>query len=782
MSDAGKRRWARFAELVKPRLTADDVFRRPIEAKGITIKKEQAANWSCRCPIHEGSGESFSVCPGDMAWKCHSASCNLGGGPVEFWAALYCGTNEEARDRLAGIVGVDLDASPAPKEDAGPATLGEASALLDALSHTRKLRRDILEGYWGVRPAIHGRDKVRPAILFPAPGLPDRVRYLDGELPKAKWAAAGGSGGLWYGLGPALEHLEHGGTMYFVNGEPSVWACYQAGVPAVCSCLGEGKIPTKDATDELVEALTQRGASLAIVFDLDKAGVDGAKKVAELLDPYGLRLRALQLPKEQLGTKGDVDDLHRLTGDAGLADALRNLHAIRGVVLSTEVDKELRWTTKRGANVFDVSQHNLSVLLRKHPDMPFVWHNDFSHLNYVRVDEAADPSREVTDRDFVDIKEWISSTYGGEFAKGSIADTVDQVARERGRNPLIEWLDSCRARWDGYMRLGSWLAAVLGSGTDDEIVGVYGRKYLISAVARVYEPGCKADPMLVISGPQGAGKSTLFRILAGDEYYGDTPVNLDDKDRFTALNEVWFCEIAELSSFRKAEAEKIKSFVSGQHDRFRPAYGRCMVKQKRHSVFVGTTNEEAFLRDPTGNRRFWCVRCAPKIDLDWAREHREQLWGEAVAAYEDIKCRGTDYGWWLDDDRELALHEASIQEFEHQDPLEGKILETVAGRTEVNAADVEKALRDELGPVLVSKYASTQIAQVLKKAGWKTGKRQRRAGSNPVRLWTSPEMSRMTVLKGGSESLEKPAERRPVPVSVGSAPRPPWQDALDKWS
>jgi predicted P-loop ATPase len=149
-------------------------------------------------------------------------------------------------------------------------------------------------------------------------------------------------------------------------------------------------------------------------------------------------------------------------------------------------------------------------------------------------------------------------------------------------------------------------------------------------VARVFEPGCQADCAIVLEGPQGIFKSTCLRILAGDEWFSDClPADLKHKDAKDHLRGKWIVELPELAQFKRNEIETVKAFLSRRHEQFRPSYGRHEISYPRQCVFAGSTNEEHYLVDTTGNRRFWCVKCG-EIDLAGLARDRDQLWAEAV--------------------------------------------------------------------------------------------------------------------------------------------------------
>jgi hypothetical protein len=155
---------------------------------------------------------------------------------------------------------------------------------------------------------------------------------------------------------------------------------------------------------------------------------------------------------------------------------------------------------------------------------------------------------------------------------------------------------------------------------------------LVAAVRRVRQPGCKFDEMLILENPtQGTGRSTALEILAVNEdwYTDDLPLGIRGKELMEAISGIWIVEVGELSGIRKAEVQSVKATLSRRVDRARKAYGRLPTIAHRQSVFFGTTNDEEYLRDVTGNRRFWPVLCG-KVDLAALRRDIHQLWAEAA--------------------------------------------------------------------------------------------------------------------------------------------------------
>jgi len=204
-------------------------------------------------------------------------------------------------------------------------------------------------------------------------------------------------------------------------------------------------------------------------------------------------------------------------------------------------------------------------------------------------------------------------------------------------------------------------------GADDtRLHRAYASKWVISAVARIYRPGAKADHVLILEGLQGRRKSTALEALAGEDWFTDAADRLTDKDGVLNCSGKLIMELGELVALGRAEATQIKSFFSRRTDRIRRPYGRSAEDIPRQTVFCGTTNATEYLRDETGNRRFWSVKVG-KVDVEGIREQRDQLWAEAIARYR------AGESWWIDDDRLLEDAEASQEERRHVDPWVEKI-------------------------------------------------------------------------------------------------------------
>lgn len=233
------------------------------------------------------------------------------------------------------------------------------------------------------------------------------------------------------------------------------------------------------------------------------------------------------------------------------------------------------------------------------------------------------------------------------FSQSKLKNALLTITAERSFHPIKEYLEGLPA-WDGKKRLETLLIDYLGA-EDSSYVRAVTRKTLVAAVARVYEPGIKFDTVLVLSGPQGIGKSMFFAKLGG-VWFSDSLTISDMRDKTGAekLQGFWIMEIGEMNGIKKVEVETVKSFASRQDDKFRVAYGTVVESHPRQCVICGTSNSQHFLRDVTGNRRFWPVQVTGECEKHpWNMDKAllEQIWAESLTLYnagEELILKGTD--------------------------------------------------------------------------------------------------------------------------------------------
>ncbi len=259
--------------------------------------------------------------------------------------------------------------------------------------------------------------------------------------------------------------------------------------------------------------------------------------------------------------------------------------------------------------------------------------NDFAQNDYYGVTApwGTPEGSAVRDIDTIRIKFWLSTKWRFEPSNNIIEEAVRKIADLNRFHPVRDQLDALS--WDGVPRVDTWLKDYLGATGPEPYLSDVSRKVLAAMVARVYSPGCKFDYVLILEGKQGYRKSTAIRTLCGDAWFNDTAFDINDKDAVMGMQNVWVVEIGELSTMRRAEVDTLKAFVSRQTDRIRAPYGARTEEFPRQCVFIGSTNGEEYLTDPTGNRRFWPVSVS-ECDIEGLRLVRDQLFAEARLLYE----------------------------------------------------------------------------------------------------------------------------------------------------
>lgn len=242
-------------------------------------------------------------------------------------------------------------------------------------------------------------------------------------------------------------------------------------------------------------------------------------------------------------------------------------------------------------------------------------------------------TRRLIDKDDSNIRHYLEKTYGiSNLAK--TRDAMEVLSIKTSFHPVRDYLRS--VKWDGKSRIDTLLVDYQGA-EKSEYTATVTRKILVAAVARVFDPGVKFDHVLVLVGEQGLKKSTLISKL-GQQWFTDSFSTIEGKESFEQLQGVWIVEIAELAGLAKAEVEKIKHFISKRDDRYRVAFGRRTEKFPRQCVFFATTNKKDFLRDPTGDRRYWPTMVnitTPTKDVfsDLTQDEINQVWAEAMHLY-----------------------------------------------------------------------------------------------------------------------------------------------------
>ena len=341
-------------------------------------------------------------------------------------------------------------------------------------------------------------------------------------------------------------------------------------------------------------------------------------------------------------------------------------------------DDDRDWTSQLRyqprSQILENSVWNLMLILNNDPDFANFGYNELA--NRVQVTGPVPWDRPTDnkfwrDADTAQLKALLDTRYVS-FSSRNHDVCFAKVADDRRFHPIRDYLDSLPP-WDGECRVESLFIRCLEA-DDTEYVRTVTRRLFAAAVARVYQPGIKFDCLTVIDGAQGIGKSTLLKELVGNEFYSETLslTDMDDKTGAEKLQGYWVIEIGELAGMKKVDVEKVKGFLSTTDDKYRPSYGRVVESHPRQCVVIATVNgERGYLRDITGNRRFWIIKCRQKEQArkwSFTKEERDQIWAEAVALW-----RGGEKLYL--EDTELPAAEALQREAMELDERQGIVEE-----------------------------------------------------------------------------------------------------------
>jgi hypothetical protein len=483
------------------------------------------------------------------------------------------------------------------------------------------------------------------------------------------------------------------------------------------------RVDVKGVTPD-IERVTWRHRRVIIAFDADAADNPSVKAARSQLSRVLIDRGATVGFLEWRGEEGKgIDDRIAKIGPERVLDEIgkvqfgdwrtRLIHSAAGKLLPCH--------------------ENASLMLENDPEWRGVLgYNELAGSHYV-LSQPPDPitarvGMPLEDHFDIEATRWFERK-GLLLNPAAVRGVVNVVASRNRYHPVRDYLESLPA-WDGRERIARWLITYCGATSSRKNLDGYlmaiGKKFLISAVARVMRPGCKADCLLVAEGPQGAGKSRAFRTLTGEEFFSDQLGDLSSKDASMAASRAWIIELSELGSLSRGELEHQKAFFSQQEETFRPPYGHRVITVPRQCVFVGTTNQDAWLKDETGGRRFWPFK-AGKIDLAAIARDRDQLWAEALHAYRNGET------WWIDDP-DIIQDAIEEQRGRHAgDPWQDEVIKHAAAETGAQEAASEGKL-DARGRGTVSvpeilvrlniplerrdNLAASRVARCLKAAGW----------------------------------------------------------------
>ncbi|MGY6214968.1 VapE domain-containing protein [Methylolobus aquaticus] len=472
-----------------------------------------------------------------------------------------------------------------------------------------------------------------------------------------------------------------------------------------------------------------------ILAEKEQPGTKAMAAIAKTLQGLGCEVLRMTIPAPGTKPSGwDVADAIEagVTGErlaAWVVEHAEPVNSPKPEEKADPADAALPWRElllrKPRTGELQECRENVYLFLSNHPALAErIAVDEFANA-IVKTDKLPWASHDAEWQEIDDLRlgYWLADSNGLLIrSTEALRHGVTLAASERRIHPVRDWLQGLS--WDGTARLSEWLAQCMGA-APTTYHALAGRFWLISMVARIFDPGCKVDAMVVLEGEQGGGKSSSLRLLAG-EHFSDTPFVMGDKDSFLALRGRWLYEISELDSLNRADITRAKAFLSSQVDNYRAPYEARPENHKRQCVFAATTNQYEYLRDLTGNRRFWPVRCH-EIDLTKLAAWREQLFAEACVAYRAGQR-------WYPDREEFETHfEPEIDRRLLDDPWETTIADWCDSpdaqfdlkHDGVTVARVLKeAIKMDASKIGGARVESARVGTIMKRLGYA---RRRRA-------------------------------------------------------
>ena len=348
-----------------------------------------------------------------------------------------------------------------------------------------------------------------------------------------------------------------------------------------------------------------------------------------------------------------------------------------------------------------------------------IWFDEF--LQRICTVWGGGPVREWSDIDDINLQIYLQETLGMiRLGKATVCDAVQAVAYQDVRNEAAAFVNGLA--WDGIDRLDSFFPDCYGT-EDTHYTRAAGLNFWLSMVARVINPGCKVDTMIILEGGQGAGKSKSLAIIGG-KWFSEAHENPSSKDFYLNLCGKMLVEIGEMDAFNKAEVTKVKQVITCQTDRYRNPYDKRSADHPRRCVFAGTTNRDDWNKDETGARRFWPIRCV-EIRHDLIAENRDQFFAEAVAR---LRAGGD---WWTMPDDDTKRQQEARRDYDELEPV---VDQWLSGKNIVTAHEI---MTDLMQTPLdrQDKQLQHRLGKVLRAVGWKRPDAPRHYNGKTQRVW-----------------------------------------------
>jgi hypothetical protein len=423
--------------------------------------------------------------------------------------------------------------------------------------------------------------------------------------------------------------------------------------------------------------------------------------------------------------------------------------------LPISVQRTLRWErTAKGAlkpNSYRNAATALTVLGLK------CSHDVFHDRKIVEGDITENLGPQLSDAICRALREKMIAVFRTDFGLTNIQQAAERACEATRFDPVVDYIT--KLQWDRVLRLDDWVIKYLGC-EDTPLNRSIGRKMLIALIRRARQPGCKFDYVVILEGPQGSGKSKALRIVAGDDNFSDMPMlHLEARAQQEAIRGRWIVELSELAGLRKTEIETTKSLISRQNDDARPAYGHFRVDQARRCIFVGTTNDDRYLRDTTGNRRFWPLKTGT-IDLPQLQHDRDQILAEA--AYYEAQDESLIIPPELWGEAAIAQEERRMIDAWEDKLVEvqGEIVKGEGNSWEERISTTHVLQRLDLSPIHQTDFNAKRAAIAMRRIGWR-GPKAMKFKVRTIETTEQPSECEIVTRRG----FWRPASEPPAPQS-----------------
>ncbi|MDI3259486.1 MAG: VapE family protein [Sinobacteraceae bacterium] len=581
----------------------------------------------------------------------------------------------------------------------------------------------------------------RGAVVVPLRNIAGALvglQFIDAEGEK-KFLTGTAKQGAFHLLG----HIDHHHPLILAEGYATAASIHEATGWPVAVCFDCGNLlPVGRALRS-----AHPGIRLIVAGDDDHEKLKNAGR--EHGDAAAKKLIAVAVYprfKDPVG-KSDFNDLARESGLDAVKQQIGAAFSGTFSAIASDSDEvenleKLNRVLTWGDKGLKVCKNNLMLIFEHHPAwIGVLGYDEFQkRIVFRRPPPYGGKEGPITDGDEIEIAAWFErrDSYGVSVPTLLAREASIAVARRHAFHPLRDYLTKVKAGWDGEERIPTFFPDFCGT-RNDVVTQSFARNFFISAVARIFRPGCKADLMLVLEGRQGIYKSTLARTLCGQEWFADLGEPAGSKDFFQVIQGRWIVEISELASFARAENAHIKRAISANVDRFRPSYGRNAEDFPRECIFVGTTNSPDWCKDESGARRYMPL-WIEDVNIDAIAALRDQLWAEAVVRYE----RGEK--WW-----ELPPEARDEQESRYSDDvwsariirwLEGKLPGanypgSQARKIEDTTISQILAWALEIEPKKQDLSHQTRVGRIMSRLGWVRS--SRRFGDLRIRHYERPK-------------------------------------------